>query len=40
MGKSKRILQTIIKQVVCIALSLLVLVPLYMVVINSFKTKG
>lgn len=40
MGKSKRIFQTIIKQVVCVVLSLLVLVPLYMVVINSFKTKG
>jgi len=36
----KRIFQNIIKQVVCIFLSLLVLVPLYMVVINSFKTKA
>ena len=36
----KRVLSTIIKQVVCIVLSLIVLMPFYLVVINSFKTKS
>ncbi|PHV69579.1 ABC transporter permease [Sporanaerobium hydrogeniformans] len=36
----KKTLQNIIKQIVCIFLSLIVIAPFYMVVINSFKTKG
>jgi raffinose/stachyose/melibiose transport system permease protein len=36
----KKRIQTIIKQVVCILLSLTVVVPFYMVFINSFKTKA
>jgi len=32
-------LQTVIKHVVCIILSIIVLAPLYMVLINSFKSK-
>lgn len=36
----KRLIQTAIKQLVCILLSVLVLAPFYMVFINSFKTKG
>ena len=32
--------QSVIKQIVCILLSLVVLAPLYMVVINSFKSKA
>lgn len=36
----KRLASTIIKQIVCILLSLIVLVPCYMVVINSFKTRA
>ena len=33
-------LQTILKQALCILLSLIVLAPLYLVVVNSFKTKN
>jgi raffinose/stachyose/melibiose transport system permease protein len=33
-------LQTIIKQLVCILLCIIVVAPFYMVIINSFKTKG
>lgn len=36
----KKTVQTIAKHVVCILLSLIVLVPFYMVLINSFKTKS
>ena len=39
MGK-KKTLQTIIKQIICIFLSIIVIAPFYMVVINSFKSKG
>ncbi|MEE0955899.1 MAG: carbohydrate ABC transporter permease [Eubacterium sp.] len=31
---------TVITQIVCVILSLIVLIPLYLVLINSFKTKG
>lgn len=37
---TKKRIQNILKHIVCIFLSLLVLVPFYMVVINSFKDKG
>jgi len=33
-------LMTLIKHLICIILSLIVLLPFYMVLINSFKTKG
>ncbi|MDO4866582.1 MAG: carbohydrate ABC transporter permease [Clostridia bacterium] len=33
-------LQTVLKQLLCIFLSLIVLAPMYLVVINSFKTKN
>jgi len=32
--------RTVIKQIVCVVLSIIVLAPLYMVVINSFKSKA
>ena len=32
--------QRLIKQIICIILSLIVIMPFYMVAINSFKTKG
>lgn len=32
--------QTVLKQIVCVILSLIVLAPFYMVLINSFKTKS
>lgn len=35
----KKTIQTIIKQVVCILMSLVVILPFYMVFINSFKSK-
>lgn len=35
----KKTIQTIVKQVVCIVLSIIVLAPFYMVVVNSFKSK-
>ncbi|MDD2375814.1 MAG: carbohydrate ABC transporter permease, partial [Eubacteriales bacterium] len=34
------IIQRTLKQLVCIILSLIVIMPFYMVVINSFKDKG
>ena len=37
---TKRRIQTVLKHAVCIFLSLLVLVPFYMVLINSFKSKS
>ena len=37
---SKKKIQNLLKQIVCILLSLTILVPLYMVVINSFKDKS
>lgn len=36
----KRKIQTLLKQIVCIIMSLIVIVPFYMVIINSFKTKS
>ena len=36
----KKTAQSIIKQLVCIFLSIVVIAPFYMVVINSFKSKG
>jgi raffinose/stachyose/melibiose transport system permease protein len=36
----KKNVQTLIKHLVCILLSLMVVIPFYMVFINSFKTKG
>ncbi len=36
----KKIVQTLLKQTVCIFFSIIVIAPFYMVVINSFKTKG
>ena len=33
-------LRTVIKQIICVVLSIIVLAPLYMVLINSFKTKS
>ncbi len=36
----KKIINKIIKQIVCICLSLAVVLPFYMVLVNSFKTKG
>ena len=36
----KKFIKTFLKQFVCIVLSLTVLIPFYMVFINSFKTKG
>ena len=38
--KKKGSLQTVIKHIICIALSIIVLAPLYMVIINSFKSKS
>ena len=38
MAKNK--VQTILKHVVCILLCLCVVLPFYMVLINSFKTKA
>lgn len=40
MGKGKKILRTVLKQLVCVILSLIVVVPFYMVLINSFKSKA
>ena len=37
---TKKRIQNIIKQLVCIFLSLLVLVPFWLVIVNSFKDKG
>jgi raffinose/stachyose/melibiose transport system permease protein len=37
---NKKVLSTIFKQIVCIFLSLIVLMPFYLVVVNSFKTKS
>ena len=37
--KNKKI-QNVLKQVVCILLCLTVILPFYMVLINSFKDKG
>ncbi len=37
---SKKKIQGIIKQIICILLSLIVITPFYMVLINSFKSKG
>ncbi len=39
-NKKPLTLQTILKQLVCILLSLIVLAPFYLVLINSFKTKS
>lgn len=36
----KKTIKKIIQQIVCIVLSLIVILPFYMVLINSFKTKG
>ncbi len=36
----KRKIQNMLKHVLCIVLSLMVVIPFYMVLINSFKTKG
>lgn len=40
MGKGKKLLRTVLKQLVCVILSLIVVVPFYMVLINSFKSKA
>ncbi|MFT3983306.1 MAG: carbohydrate ABC transporter permease [Lachnospiraceae bacterium] len=40
MDGKKKVFRTIIKQLFCILLSAAVIVPFYMVVINSFKTKA
>lgn len=37
---TKKKIQTVLKHVVCVFLSLLVIVPFYMVLINSFKSKS
>ena len=37
---TKRKIQNLLKQLVCIFLSLLVLVPFWLVIVNSFKDKG
>ncbi len=39
-SKTKKTLITLLKNFVCILLSLVVLLPFYMVIINSFKTKN
>ncbi|MGB8453826.1 MAG: carbohydrate ABC transporter permease [Anaerocolumna sp.] len=36
----KKMIKTILKQIVCILLSLTVVIPFYMVLVNSFKSKG
>lgn len=38
--KPKKIVLSIVKNIICIALSIAVLLPFYMVVINSFKSKN
>lgn len=38
--KSRKIIVSIVKHALCIILGLMVVLPLYMVLINSFKTKG
>lgn len=40
MSKAKKLLQSCLKHILFIFLSLCVLLPVYMVVINSFKSKG
>ena len=37
---TKKKIQTLLKHVICILLCLTVILPFYMVVINSFKDKG
>ena len=39
-NKKPLTVQTVLKQLLCLFLSLIVLAPLYLVVINSFKTKS
>ncbi|HOO27745.1 MAG TPA: carbohydrate ABC transporter permease [Lachnospiraceae bacterium] len=40
MGKRKKIVRVLLKQLLCIFLALIVVVPFYMVLINSFKSKS
>lgn len=39
-NRKKIKVSTVVTQIVCVILSLIVLIPLYLVLINSFKTKG
>ncbi len=40
MSRKSKLLQTIIKQILCVILALVVVVPFYMVLINSFKSRA